>query len=139
MLDLIQRFNVRFKVRFMLGISVRIYSATVTLVKTAVEVGDKSMLKFYLGGQMFGINLNYSTQRTVLLISWYTVFIYNILRSTNCTKLSHASLQWRFHHCISFIFRGALCTSMPQINHSKLLEWCCVLTTASQWFSTLFL
>ena len=59
MLDLIQRFNVRFKVRFMLGISVRIGLAIVTLVKTAVEVGDKSMLKFYLGGQMFGINLNY--------------------------------------------------------------------------------
>ena len=69
MLNLIQRFNVRFKVRFMSGISGRICSATVTLVKTAVEVGDKSMLKFYPGGQMFGINLNYSTQRTVLLIS----------------------------------------------------------------------
>ena len=60
MLNLIQRFNVRFKVRFMLGISVRIGIAIATLVKTAVEVGDKSMFKFCPGGQMFGINLNYS-------------------------------------------------------------------------------
>ena len=28
---------------------------------------------------------------------------------------------------------------LPQINNSKLLAWCCVLMTASQWFSTLFL
>ena len=31
-----------------------------------------------------------------------------------------------------------MCTSMPQINHSKLLGWCYVLMTASQWFSTFF-
>ena len=48
----------------MLGISVRIYIATVTLVKTAVQVRDKSMLKFCLGAQMFGINLNYSKNCT---------------------------------------------------------------------------
>ena len=44
----------------MLGISVRIGFATASLVKTAVEVGEKSMLKFCLGGQMFGIHFNYS-------------------------------------------------------------------------------
>ena len=87
MLDLIQRFNVRFKVRFMLGISVRIGIAIATLVKTAVEAGDKSLLKFCPGGQMFGINLSYSSQRTVLLISCDTVFTYNIVRNTNCIKI----------------------------------------------------
>ena len=44
----------------MLGISVRIGMATVSLVKTGVEVGEKSMLKFCLSGQMFGIHSNYS-------------------------------------------------------------------------------
>ena len=44
----------------MLEISVKIGIATASLVKTGVEVGEKSMLKFCLGGQMFGINFNYS-------------------------------------------------------------------------------
>ena len=44
----------------MLGISVRTGIVTVSLVKTSVEVGEKSILKFCPGTQMFGINLNYS-------------------------------------------------------------------------------
>ena len=129
MLDLIQRFNVRFKVRFMLGISVRIGIAIATLVKTAVEVGDKSMLKFCPGAQMFGINLNYSKNCSSDKLRY-------------CFHIQY-SKKYKLHKdCHMPVFSDDFITVfhlnsvvpcvplMPQINHSKLLPWSCVLMTA---------